>query len=66
GIDGTSRFAGSIGDESTIKNAIEIGLNPEKFLTTHDTSSFFEQLKDAIYTGKTNTNVSDLRIIMIT
>ncbi len=66
GIDGTSKYAGSIGDESTIEKAIQIGLDPEKFLAMHDTSSFFEQLNDAIYTGKTNTNVSDLRIILIT
>jgi len=66
GIDGTSRYAGSIGDESTIKKAIMIGLDPHKFLAAHDTSSFFEQTNDAIYTGKTDTNVSDLRIILIT
>lgn len=65
GIDGSSKYAGSIGDNSTIKNAVKIGLDPSKFLLAHDSSSFFEQLNDAIYTGATGTNVSDLRVIVI-
>jgi hydroxypyruvate reductase/glycerate 2-kinase len=65
GIDGNSKYAGSIADWGTLDNATKIGLEPTKFLLVHDSSSFFEQLNDAIYTGTTGTNVGDLRFFLI-
>jgi len=40
-------------------------LNPHKFLTANDSYHFFEQLNDLFKTGPTNTNVMDLRIVLV-
>ena len=62
GIDGNSRYAGAIADEHIYDMMANIGINPEDFLKNSDSSSFFERVGGAIYTGYTGTNVADVII----
>jgi hydroxypyruvate reductase len=65
GIDGNSRAAGAIADNTTIRRAESLGLDPEDFLNRSDSYSFFDKLGDAIMTGPTGTNVRDIRVVII-
>ena len=62
GIDGNSRYAGAIADGYTYEKMLDMGINPEDFLKNSDSSSFFERVGGAIYTGYTGTNVADVII----
>ena len=64
GIDGNSPAAGAIADETTIRRARELGLDAHEFLARSDSYSFFERLNTLIITGRTGTNVRDLRIFL--
>ncbi len=64
GIDGVSDAAGAIADPQTYQDAIELGLNPVKFLKENDSNEFFNLVGGVIYTGPTNTNVGDLTILV--
>jgi hydroxypyruvate reductase len=65
GNDGPTDAAGALADNNTIKRAISIGLDPNKFLENNDSYNFFKDLNDLLITGPTNTNVMDLRIILV-
>jgi len=43
-----------------------MGLNPSRYLLNNDSYNFFKKLGDLLITGPTNTNVMDLRIMLIT
>ena len=60
GMDGNSPYAGAMGDENTLKKAVEMGIDPNEFLERSDSSSFFEKVGGAIRTGYTGTNVADV------
>ncbi len=62
GIDGNSEYAGAIADGYTYEKMLDMGINPEDFLKNSDSSSFFERVGGAIYTGYTGTNVADVII----
>jgi hydroxypyruvate reductase len=65
GGDGPTNAAGAIADSNTFKRAVSLGLNPLHFLENNDSYHFFKQLDDLLITGPTNTNVMDLRIILV-
>ena len=65
GTDGPTDAAGAIADTHTINRARAAGLNPHKFLTDNDSYHFFDQMNDLFKTGPTNTNVMDLRIVLV-
>lgn len=65
GIDGASPAAGAISDSLTLKRANAIGLNQKEYLERNDSYTFFEQLGDAIITGRTGTNVADVAVLVI-
>lgn len=65
GTDGPTDAAGAIADSSTLSRAKDIALNPQLYLNNNDSYHFFEQLQDLYKTGPTNTNVMDLRIILV-
>ena len=64
GIDGSEDNAGVYFDNKTIKKAEKLSLDPEFFLKTNDSYSFFKKLNSLIHTGPTLTNVNDYRVIM--
>jgi len=65
GTDGPTNAAGAIADTNTIKRAQALGLDYNHFLLNNNSYNFFEKLGDLLITGPTNTNVMDLRIILV-
>lgn len=65
GTDGPTDAAGALGDSQTIQRAQALGLKPADFLSNNDAYHFFEALGDLVETGPTNTNVMDLRILLV-
>jgi hydroxypyruvate reductase len=65
GTDGPTDAAGAIADGQTILRSQALGLNPSDFMAENDSYHFFQKLGDLIKTGPTNTNVMDLRVLLI-
>jgi hydroxypyruvate reductase len=65
GNDGPTDAAGAIADGQTIERSHALGLNPSDFLSENDSYHFFQKLGDLIKTGPTNTNVMDLRVLLV-
>jgi hydroxypyruvate reductase len=65
GTDGPTDAAGAVVDGETISRASDKGLNPHRFLEENDSYHFFHHLDDHLITGPTNTNVMDLRVVLI-
>ena len=66
GTDGPTDAAGAIADGQTIERAGKLGLNAAEFLARNDSYHFFEAVGGLIKTGPTNTNVMDIRLMLIT
>lgn len=65
GSDGPTDAAGAIASGETVQRARALGLDPFYYLEENDSYCFFQQLGDLIITGPTNTNVMDLRLILV-
>ncbi len=65
GTDGPTDAAGAVADGTTVKKAQKRGLNIDEYINNNDSYHFFEVLGDLIKTGPTNTNVMDIRIIIV-
>ncbi len=65
GTDGPTDAAGALVHAGTLEKARELGLDPARYLADNDAYTFFEALGDLLITGPTNTNVMDLRIMLI-
>jgi hydroxypyruvate reductase len=48
-----------------VKRGKEEGLNAQEFLDNNDAYHFFEKTGDLLMTGPTNTNVMDVRFILV-
>ena len=66
GTDGPTDAAGAIVDSDTLTRAGIAGLDPAKYLLKNDSYNFFNSLNDLLITVPTNTNVMDLRIMLVT
>jgi hydroxypyruvate reductase/glycerate 2-kinase len=65
GEDGPTDAAGAVADGETLPSAIRSGLNPNDFLARHDAYHFFSATDSLIKTGLTQTNVMDVRVILV-
>jgi len=65
GIDGPTDAAGAVADGATIERAISLGLEAQDYLAQNDSFHFFERLDDLLITGPTNTNVMDVRVLLV-
>ena len=65
GEDGPTDAAGAIGDDTTLSRARSLGLDPADFLRRHDSYTFFDATGDLIRTGLTQTNVMDVRVLLV-
>jgi hydroxypyruvate reductase/glycerate 2-kinase len=65
GEDGPTDAAGALADEGTFVRAARAGLDLVAFLERHDAYTFFEATGDLLKTGLTQTNVMDVRVILI-
>ena len=66
GNDGPTDAAGAIADGTTIQRANDMGLNAFELLCENNSYNFFKPLGGLLITGPTNTNVMDLRIVLVT
>ena len=64
GTDGPTTAAGGLVDPFTCSRAIEMNLEPMKFLRANDSFTFLKSVRDLITTGPTQTNLMDLQIIL--
>jgi len=65
GTDGPTDAAGAIADGTTVRRALEMGLDPNAYLCENDSYNFFKPLGDLLITGPTNTNVMDIRVLLV-
>lgn len=65
GTDGPTDAAGAIADHTTIRRAHLLGLDARAHLNNNDAYPFFQKLGDLLITGPTQTNVMDVRILLI-
>ncbi len=65
GTDGPTDAAGATADGTTVARAHDLGLDPYAYLCDNDSYSFFKPLGDLLITGPTNTNVMDLRVLLV-
>ncbi len=65
GIDGVSIAAGAIANNETVDFIVKNNIDLNNILSNSDSYSFFEKLGDAIITGPTGTNVTDIGILLI-
>jgi hydroxypyruvate reductase/glycerate 2-kinase len=65
GEDGPTDAAGAFADPTTFDRAQALGLEPATFLARHDAYSFFFATDDLLQTGLTDTNVMDVRVILL-
>ncbi len=65
GEDGPTDAAGAVADSETLEKAHKLAMSPIDFLTRHDAYHFFNPIGGLIKTGLTQTNVMDVRVILI-
>ena len=65
GTDGPTDAAGAVADHTTVRRAQSSGLNPKSYLENNNAYPFFQSLGDLLITGPTQTNVMDVRILLI-
>jgi glycerate 2-kinase len=65
GTDGPTDAAGATADGKTVRNADERDLDITEYIRNNDSYHFFQGINDLIITGPTNTNVMDIRIIIV-
>jgi glycerate 2-kinase len=65
GEDGPTDAAGAWADETTLTAAEKQGLDPAAFLERHDAYHFFDAVGDLLRTGLTQTNVMDVRVLLV-
>jgi len=65
GTDGPTDAAGAISDTTTILRAKIEQMDPKEYLKNNNSYHFFKRLNDLLITGPTQTNVMDLRIILV-
>ena len=65
GNDGPTDAAGAIVDPLTVQRGLDAGAGAFDFLNNNDAYHFFEKTGDLLITGPTNTNVMDVRLILV-
>ena len=65
GTDGPTDAAGGLVDPLTCRRATDMGLNPQQYLRSNDSSNFLKATGDLIVTGPTQTNLMDLQILLV-
>ena len=65
GNDGPTDAAGALIDPFTVKRGKDAGMEAAEFLNRNDAYHFFEKTKDLLITGPTNTNVMDVRLVLV-
>ena len=65
GNDGPTNAAGALVDPLTVMRGKDAGMEVTEFLNNNDAYHFFENTNDLLITGPTNTNVMDVRLVLV-
>ena len=65
GNDGPTPAAGAIVDPLSVERGKEKGMDASEYLENNDSYHFFRSTDELLMTGPTNTNVMDVRIILV-
>ena len=65
GNDGPTDAAGAVVDPYTVERGTKAGLRAADYLNNNDAYHFFKKTGDLLMTGPTNTNVMDVRLILV-
>lgn len=65
GNDGPTPAAGAIVDPLTVDRGKSKGMDASTYLENNDSYHFFKEIDELLITGPTNTNVMDVRIILV-
>jgi hydroxypyruvate reductase len=65
GEDGPTDAAGAVLDGPLLQRVAELGQGPHDYLRRNDAYHFFEPLGGLIKTGPTDTNVCDIRVLVV-
>lgn len=65
GTDGPTDAAGAICDGQTMQRSLDKDMKAIDYLCDNDSYHFFKKLDDLLMTGPTNTNVMDLRLVLV-
>jgi glycerate 2-kinase len=65
GNDGPTDAAGALVDPFTVTRGKDLGMKAAEFLNRNDAYHFFEKTQDLLITGPTNTNVMDVRLVLV-
>ncbi len=65
GEDGPTDAAGALADAGTLQRAANLGLDGWDFLSRNDAYHFFAKTSDLLITGLTQTNVMDVRVLLV-
>ncbi len=65
GEDGPTDAAGAFVTEEVIRKAEQLRLDPREFLGRNDAYGFFQRTGGLFITGPTQTNVCDLRVVVV-
>jgi hydroxypyruvate reductase/glycerate 2-kinase len=65
GEDGPTDAAGALADNGTLARAAAYGLDAVAHLERHDAYAFFDATGDLLRTGLTQTNVMDVRVLLV-
>ncbi|WDN89012.1 glycerate 2-kinase [Desulfosarcina sp. BuS5] len=65
GNDGPTDAAGAMVDPLTVTRGKNAGMPAERFLDRNDAYHFLNKTKDLLMTGPTNTNVMDVRLVLV-
>jgi glycerate 2-kinase len=65
GNDGPTDAAGALVDPFTVTRGKDAGMEAAEFLNRNDAYHFFEKTEDLLMTGPTNTNVMDVRLVLV-
>ncbi len=65
GNDGPTDAAGAIVDPDTVSRGEALGMKAIEFLDNNDAYHYFERTNDLLMTGPTNTNVMDVRLVLV-
>jgi hydroxypyruvate reductase/glycerate 2-kinase len=65
GEDGPTDAAGAVADGDTLRRAKSLGLSAQAYLDRHDAYPFFDATGGLVKTGLTQTNVMDVRVVLV-
>ncbi|MEX2261732.1 MAG: glycerate kinase [Bryobacteraceae bacterium] len=65
GTDGPTDAAGAIADGDSVSRAAALGMKAQEYLAANDSYRYFQPLGDLLMTGPTNTNVMDVRLLLV-